>query len=185
MDELDIQHFGSISTFGYTQPHCKYKNCWPELNNKVTIEVEIGEKKVGSKLSFFPLQILARIPASMKRVQKYLLTRLKLNFENKTKKRVSSDFFSKVYKKIKEFETRLTEGLGICLTANSRRHRNPDNDNGGANGSQHHLHAPITANRSLRHSRTLSASDENESRGVGGTGRRNHASGGEWRIEKL
>eukprot|EP00093_Oithona_nana_P010296 10296.XXX_11224_14252_1 [CDS] Oithona nana genome sequencing. len=84
-----------------------------------------------------------------------------------------------VYKKIKEFETRLTEGLGICLTANSRRHRNPDNDNGGANGSQHHLHAPITANRSLRHSRTLSASDENESRGVGGTGRRNHASGGE------
>ena len=83
--------------------------------------------------------------------------------------------FSKVYKKIKEFETRLTEGLGICLTANSRRHRNPDN--GGANGSQHHLHAPITANRSVRHSRTVS--DENESRGVGGggTGRRNHVSG--------
>ena len=81
-----------------------------------------------------------------------------------------------VYKKIKEFETRLTEGLGICLTANSRRHRNPDNG-GGANGSQHHLHAPITANRSVRHSRTVS--DENESRGVGGggTGRRNHTSG--------
>ena len=116
----------------------------------------------------------------MKRVQKYLLTRLKLNFENKKKKKeFHLIFFSKVYKKIKEFETRLTEGLGICLTANSRRHRNPDNDNGGANGSQHHLHAPITANRSLRHSRTLSASDENESRGVGGTGRRNHASGGE------
>ena len=53
----------------------------------MTIEVEIGEKKVGSKLSFFPLQILARIPASMKRVQKYLLTRLKLNFENKKKKK--------------------------------------------------------------------------------------------------
>ena len=66
--------------------------------------------------------------------------------------------------------------MGICLTANSRRHRNPDNG-GGANGSQHHLHAPITANRSVRHSRTVS--DENESRGVGGggTGRRNHASG--------
>ena len=66
--------------------------------------------------------------------------------------------------------------MGICLTANSRRHRNPDNG-GGANGSQHHLHAPITANRNVRHSRTVS--DENESRGVGGggTGRRNHASG--------
>ena len=65
--------------------------------------------------------------------------------------------------------------MGICLTANSRRHRNPDN--GGANGSQHHLHAPITANRSVRHSRTVS--DENESRrvGGGGTGRRNHTSG--------
>ena len=63
-----------------------------------------------------------------------------------------------VYKKIKQFESRLTEGLGICLTANSRRHRNP----GETNGAERHLHAPLVQNPSHR-------TEE--------TGRRTHNSG--------
>ena len=55
MDELDLQHFGSIFTFGYTQPHCKYENSADlnETNNKVTIILEIGEKSWVESFIFF------------------------------------------------------------------------------------------------------------------------------------
>ena len=63
MDELDLQHFGSIFTFGYTQPHCKYENSADlnETNNKVTIILEIGEKSWVESFIFFPVaKILAK-----------------------------------------------------------------------------------------------------------------------------
>ena len=95
MDELDLQHFGSIFTFGYTQPHCKYENSADlnETNNKVTIILEIGEKSWVESFIFFPLQkSLQKIPASLKkllkyqRMQKCLLTRQKIEFCNKNRK---------------------------------------------------------------------------------------------------
>ena len=62
MDELDLQHFGSIFTFGYTQPHCKYENSADlnETNNKVTIILEIGEKSWVESFIFFRCKNLCK-----------------------------------------------------------------------------------------------------------------------------
>ena len=58
-------------------------------------------------------------------------------------------FLFKVYRKIKEFETRLTEGLGVCLKSTNSTAGGQSSNGGGSNGDRlryhPHHHSHMTA----------------------------------------